>query len=51
MTQSDIQDQINSIVRELIDVYKPEKVVLFGSYACAETTNNSDSNLWIKSGN
>ena len=45
MTQSDIQDQINSIVRELIDV------VLFGSYACAETTNNSDSNLWIKSGN
>lgn len=42
-TQEQIQEIVNKIARE----YKPEKIILFGSYAWGDPTKDSDVDLFI----
>ncbi|MDI6793565.1 MAG: nucleotidyltransferase domain-containing protein, partial [bacterium] len=41
------QEQINEIIRRIIENYHPEKIVLFGSYAYGNPTESSDLDLLI----
>ncbi|MBI4648689.1 MAG: nucleotidyltransferase domain-containing protein [Bacteroidia bacterium] len=41
------QKQINKVVQKIIIHYKPEKIVLFGSYAYRNPTEGSDLDLLI----
>jgi predicted nucleotidyltransferase len=41
------QIDLQRLLRKLIDGYKPEKVILFGSYAYGEPTSDSDLDLFI----
>ena len=47
MTQLQVQFQINSIKNQLIKKYKPQKIILFGSYAYGEPTQDSDVDLLV----
>ena len=47
MTQVQIQDQINSIRNQLIKKYKPQKIILFGSYAYGQPSKESDVDLLV----
>lgn len=47
MTQAQIQSQINSITSQLIKKYKPQKIILFGSYVYGEPTQESDVDLLV----
>ncbi len=38
---------INEVVRRLIDVYHPEEIYLFGSYAWGHPTDDSDLDLLV----
>ncbi len=42
-----IQDQIDKIIQLIIGNYKPEKIILFGSYAYGKPSGNSDLDLLI----
>ena len=42
-----IQKQIEEIVKRIVDNYKPEKIILFGSYAYGIPTKDSDLDLLI----
>lgn len=46
MTQQ-LQQQLDTIVREIVTKYQPEKVILFGSAARGEETQDSDIDLLI----
>jgi len=41
------QEQINEIIREIVRNFKPQKVILFGSYANGTPTEESDLDLLI----
>lgn len=41
------QDQIDEIIKELVKNFKPQKVILFGSYANGTPTEESDLDLLI----
>ena len=41
------QKQIEKILKRIVDRYKPEKVVLFGSYAYGNPTEDSDLDLLV----
>ncbi len=43
----DIQDEAKILVAKIVDNYKPEKVILFGSLARGEVKNDSDIDLLI----
>ncbi|MBI2335076.1 nucleotidyltransferase domain-containing protein [Candidatus Daviesbacteria bacterium] len=45
MTQ--IQSQINFIKNQLIKKYKPQKIILFGSYAYGQPSEDSDVDLLV----
>lgn len=47
MTTNQIQFQINSIKNQLVKKYKPQKIILFGSYAYGEPTKDSDVDLLV----
>ena len=47
MIQTQIQTQINSIKNQLIKKYKPQKIILFGSYVYGQPTQESDVDLLI----
>jgi predicted nucleotidyltransferase len=40
-------EQIESAVRTIVDAAKPERVVLFGSYARGDATDDSDLDLLV----
>lgn len=42
-----MQKQIEEIVKRIVDNYKPEKIILFGSYAYGIPTKDSDLDLLI----
>ncbi len=42
-----IQNQIDKIIQLIIANYKPEKIILFGSYAYGKPTEDSDLDLLI----
>jgi len=39
--------EIETIVRQVIDAYRPEKIILFGSYAYGQPNADSDLDLLI----
>jgi predicted nucleotidyltransferase len=39
--------EINKIIRQVIDVYQPDKIILFGSYAYGKPDADSDLDLLI----
>jgi len=39
--------ELNKIVRQVVDAYRPEKIILFGSYAYGEPDSDSDIDLLI----
>lgn len=41
------QEQINQIVEVIVTGYKPQKVILFGSYASGNPTKDSDVDLLV----
>lgn len=41
------QEQINHVIQKIVDEYKPEKIILFGSYANGAPTDDSDLDLLI----
>lgn len=47
MTTNQIQDQIDSIKNQLIQKYKPEKIILFGSGAAGQMSPDSDLDFFI----
>lgn len=47
MTQLQVQSQISSITNQLIKKYKPQKIILFGSYVYGQPTQESDMDLLI----
>ena len=47
MTITQIQSQIDSITRQLIHKYQPEKIILFGSAAAGSTNPDSDLDFFI----
>ncbi len=42
-----IKIELDKIVRQVVDTYQPEKVILFGSYAYGEPDADSDIDLLI----
>ncbi len=45
------EEQIQAVVRRIVEGYAPDKIILFGSYAYGEPTEHSDLDLLIlKSG-
>ncbi len=41
------QEQINGIISKIAESYKPEKIILFGSYAKGEETDDSDLDILV----
>jgi len=41
------QNQIDQIVKTIVNEYKPSKIILFGSFAYGHPTENSDLDLLI----
>ena len=41
------QKEIKKITDQIVKKYKPEKIILFGSYAWGKPTENSDVDLFI----
>lgn len=41
------KDKIDSVVQRIVANYKPEKIILFGSYANGKPTEDSDIDLLI----
>jgi predicted nucleotidyltransferase len=41
------QERINEIIKEIVKSFKPQKVILFGSYASGTPTEESDRDLLI----
>ena len=42
-----MQKQIEEIIKRIVDNYKPEKIILFGSYAYGFPTKDSDLDLLV----
>lgn len=47
MTATQIQSQIDSITKQLIQKYQPDKIILFGSAASGQMTPDSDLDFFI----
>ncbi len=47
MNQRFAKAEIEKIVRQVIDAYQPEKIILFGSYAYGKPDSDSDLDLLI----
>lgn len=41
------EEKIKNLVDKIVEEYQPEKVILFGSYAWGEPTEDSDADLFI----
>ena len=47
MSEVDIQKEIEEITKQIIQQYKPEKIILFGSYAKGDFTKDSDLDFLV----
>jgi len=47
LAHSPMRNSLNSIVQRIADGYKPEKIILFGSYAYGQPRPDSDLDLLI----
>ena len=50
MSQDQLQKQINSIVKQLVEKYHAEKIILFGSAARGKLSKDSDLDFLIIKG-
>lgn len=41
------QKEIENITKQIVKKYKPEKIILYGSFAYGESTKDSDADLLI----
>ena len=41
------EQELNSVVSRIVDLYQPEQVILFGSYALGIANENSDLDLLL----
>lgn len=41
------EEQIQAVVRRIVEGYAPDRIILFGAYAYGEPTKNSDLDLFI----
>lgn len=41
------QDLIESVIRQIVEQFRPQKVILFGSYAYGRPTSDSDVDLLV----
>lgn len=46
-SQKNINKKLNPIVKKIVQEYQPDKIVLFGSYAWGNPTEDSDVDLFI----
>lgn len=47
MNKKRYQKEIKKITQQIIKKYKPEKIILFGSFACGKPKENSDVDLLV----
>ena len=47
MIPKNVQEEINNISKQIIEKYKPQKVILFGSAANNKFTSHSDLDFFI----
>ena len=47
MTSQEIQEKIQEITQKIVKEFKPEKIILFGSYAWGKPGPDSDVDLFI----
>jgi uncharacterized protein len=47
MTQKEVDTLLDEMVRKIVDLFHPEKIILFGSYARNEFTEDSDFDFLI----
>jgi len=46
-TLTDLKEGLSKVVRQIIEKFRPQKVILFGSYAYGEPTEDSDVDLLV----
>lgn len=47
LTDPKLNETLGKIVQEIVESYKPEKIILFGSYAYGQPRSDSDFDLLI----
>ena len=47
MTKTEIQDVLDEMVRRIVERFHPDRIILFGSYAKGEPTDDSDLDILI----
>ncbi|MBN1675383.1 MAG: nucleotidyltransferase domain-containing protein [Kiritimatiellae bacterium] len=47
MTQTQIQEVLDETVRRIVDRFHPDRIILFGSYAKGQPTQDSDLDILI----
>ena len=47
MTEAEAQDILNQVVRRITERFRPEKIIVFGSYARGEADRDSDLDLLV----
>jgi len=47
MTAKEIQPKLDKVVKLIVKRFKPEKIILFGSYAWGKPNQDSDIDLFI----
>ncbi len=47
MFQTDVQSSLQHIVRQLVESYQPQRIILFGSLAYGEPDEDSDIDLLV----
>ena len=46
-SKNNIDEKLKEIVDKIVQTFQPEKIILFGSYAWGEPTENSDVDLFV----
>lgn len=47
MTRKEIENILDEMVRRIVERFHPEKIILFGSYARNESTDDSDFDILV----
>jgi uncharacterized protein len=47
MTQKEIENTLEKMVRRIVERFHPEKIIIFGSYARDEFTEDSDFDILV----
>lgn len=42
-----VQEKIQKITKKIAEIYQPERIILFGSYAWGKPTKDSDIDLFV----